>query len=116
MMGKAPNQPSKVVMSKMLVAALFAALFIPILSSSIKRAAESSPEAHSPALIPAGEYNAEPEKLGALVFEHSEGILSAYEVREIAKGLARRKKDKEEWEARLIEGYYSQSEKGSRKR
>jgi hypothetical protein len=53
--------------------------------------------------------------MGALVFEHSDGMLSVDEVREIAKGLARQNKEKEEWVARFIEGYDFCAEKESRK-
>jgi hypothetical protein len=86
----------KAMRTKIGVAALFAVLFFPILSSSVKRAAEASGALRSPALIPPGNYNVEPEKLGALVFDHSDGMLSDCEVWEIAKGFARLKKEKEE--------------------
>jgi hypothetical protein len=97
------------------LAALFALLFFPIVNSSIKRVAESSPALHSPALISPGLYNAEPEELGALVFEHSDGLLEADEVREIAKGFTRLKKENEEWATRFIEGYHSRAGKENRK-
>ena len=103
----------KVMRTKIVIAALFALLFFPILSSSIRRAGEASGALRSPALIPPGNYNAEPEKLGALVHKHSDGMLPDCEVKEIAKGFAHLRKEKEDWVARFMEGYTYQSETSS---
>jgi hypothetical protein len=87
---------------------LISMVFFPIFYSSIKHAAETPLLLYSPALIPCSNLRAEPEELGALVFKHSEGILTDDEVRQIAKGLALLEKEKEGWVLRFLEGYHSE--------
>src|SRR5678815_1543357 len=87
------------------VLTVFAVFYLPIISSSIRRATECSPELKSRALIIRESYDAAPGKLGAMLFERSEGMLSADEVREIAKGFARVRKEDENWAEAFIDGY-----------
>jgi hypothetical protein len=97
--------------TKMVLVVLFGMLFVPIINRSIKRAADSSPPLYSPALIAHGSFDAEPEKLGALVFAHSDEMLSPDQVMELARGFARAKNKNEEWVTRFFDGYRFQAER-----
>ena len=61
------------------VLTVFAVFYLPIIGSSIRRATECSPELKSRALIVGENYDAAPGKLGAMLLERSEGMLSADE-------------------------------------
>ncbi len=89
-------------MTKMLVAVVLTVSFF-----VMKRRRECSPELRSPALVLRESYNAEPEKLGAMVFEHADGELSPQEVTEIAKGFARAREKNGDWVERFVTGYES---------
>jgi len=89
----------------LLLAGILVMLFSGIFTDSIKRAAESSSNLSSSALIQKQDYEVEPEKLGKLLFENAGETLSVDDVEEIASGFARAKKEDEDWVERFVDSY-----------
>jgi hypothetical protein len=94
-----------IIISKLLVRALFAGLLFSIVSSAVKRASDSTTDLTSPPLIPWAQYDAEPEKLGRLLLERTRGALAESQVDEIAEGFAYRRKENNVWVERFLDGY-----------